>query len=131
MKEKKIIHILSIMRRMKAVSLMNVEEKTGHRIHNVSDYERLIRQPFPKTLLRLADVVDADPEVLYYSFGMLPDDVMKVIRSDPFYYMEKLRKLCDNHKYRYGKGVKVDLNDLNKARVFDYLNRRVANEKKD
>lgn len=109
------------MRKLKDISIIKVKEKCGNKIYNVSAYERDERTPYVSTVFKLASAIEADPEVLFYSFGVLPPDITEIIKSDPFYYAEKIKELCDNHKSRYGVDVEVDLNDLNRMRSINYL----------
>jgi hypothetical protein len=120
-------HIFTIMRKFRDISLACVKTKDGKKIFNVSAYERLEKLPFVETVEKLANAIGADPEVLYYSFGLMPRDVVKIITSDPFYYNEKIKELCNNHEVRYGKDVVVNLNELNKVRSFNYLFKGVKN----
>lgn len=124
MKDEKIKHILTLTRRFRGVSLVDVRHKgTGERIHSMSEFENNKRTPSGKMILDIAEDLDVHPDILFYSFGILPKYESDIIKLDPFFYLEKIKYLCNNHKSRYGNRD-IDLNKLNDLRMFDYINKR-------
>ncbi len=120
MKAKTNKHVLTIIRNIKALTMLELANKSGRMIHSISHYENRRVTPYPKTIKSIADILNIKPDILFYSFGMLPEDEMNKIKSDPFFYMEKIRKLCNNHSARYGNRD-VDYDGLNRVRAFDYI----------
>jgi hypothetical protein len=117
--------ILRIMRDHLNVTLHEIRHSNGSIIRGASFYERNLRDPLLETALAIAESLEVKPDLLLYSFGILPKEDKEIIKSDPFFYMEKIKKMCNNHDNRYGK-EDVDLYSLNVTRVSDYirLNRR-------
>jgi transcriptional regulator with XRE-family HTH domain len=120
MDSKKVKHIQTILRTVRGLSLREVREITGHSITGMSLHENKIMVPDKKIILSIANVLDVNPDILFYSYGILPEYEEGIIKEDPFYYMDKIRKICHNHEKRYGD-KDVDLNKLNAARAFEYI----------
>lgn len=122
MKKNKVKHILTIFRKINNVPMRDVEDASGHRVHSISEYENNKRTPYKTTIVDIADCFKIKPDILLYSFGILPDEEMRIIKSDPFFYMEKIKELCNNHDNRYGEET-IDLNQKNCYRALDYMKR--------
>lgn len=119
MKKNKPKHIQALFRNLRGVSLKHVEDLTGHVATNLSTHENLRTIPELKTILNVSKVLDINPTILLYTYGIIPDKIKEMIKSDPFYYMEKMEKMYYNHDKRYGSD-EVDLDKLNILRVFEY-----------
>jgi hypothetical protein len=118
--KKKIKHTQTIFRNIRGLSLKEIEERTGHPRNCISLHEQLKEVPRNKTILNVSNVLEINPKILFYAYGALPQRILDMIKSDPFYYMDKIEKLYYNHEKRYG-GEDVDLNKLNAARAFEYI----------
>ena len=112
--------ILRIMRDHLDITLHDIKYKDGSIIRGAAFFERNIKEPRRDTALSVAESLNVDPDVLLYSFGILPQKEKDIVKSDPFFYMEKIKKICDNHETRYGN-EDVDLYSLNVARVSQYI----------
>jgi hypothetical protein len=120
MTKNKLKHVQSLFRRIRGMSLKAVGETTGHQQNNLSLHEQLKETPKIKTIINVSNALQINPKILFYAYGSLPQRILDMIKSDPFYYMDKLEKLYYNHEKRYG-GEDVDLNKLNAARAFEYI----------
>ena len=116
----KIKHVQTIFRNIRGLSLKQIEEITGHPNNCISLHEQLKEVPRNKTVINISNALEINPKILFYAYGTLPPRILDMIKSDPFYYMEKLEKLYYNHEKRYS-GEDVDLNKLNSARAFEYI----------
>jgi transcriptional regulator with XRE-family HTH domain len=119
-KKDKVKHILRVIRKIQGMFQSDVQ-RNGHKIESISLFENNVLTPSRKTIIGIAKALKVKPDVLFYSFGILPDEEMNIIKSDPFYYMQKIKKLCYNHDNRYGEND-FDLNQMNYARAVDYIN---------
>lgn len=97
---------------------------------SLSEYENHKIIPLRKTIINIANALNIAPDIIFYSFGYFGDKEIEIIKNDPFYYMEKIKELCNNHDNRYGK-ESVNLDDLNRTRAFEYQQnyRRNNNDK--
>jgi hypothetical protein len=102
------------------ITLHQIRYKNGSIVRGASVYERNIREPRIETALVIAESLKVNPDLLLYSFGILPKEDKEIIKSDPYFYMEKIKEMCNNHNNRYGK-EDVDLYSLNVMRVSDYI----------
>lgn len=127
-KKRKPKHIQALFRTLRGLSLKHVEELTGHLDTTISTHENFKTVPEVRTINNISKALDINPTVLYYSFGLIPDKIKEMIKSDPFYYMEKMEKLYYNHDKRYGK-EDFDLDKLNMVRVFEYTMKGNKSEK--
>lgn len=128
MKEKKIKHVQAFFRNVRGLTLKNVKDLTGRSQASTSLNENLKVIPARKTILNIAKILGINSKILFYSYGLVPKNIQEMIKSDPFYYMEKLEKLYYNHEKRYG-GEDVDLDKLNAARAFEYIVKESKDEK--
>jgi hypothetical protein len=128
MDSKNIKHVQTVLRNIRGISLREVKEIAGHSIAGISLHENKIMHPDKKTILSIAKVIDIKPDILFYSYGILPESEASIIKQDPFYYMEKIRKICHNHEKRYGN-EEFDLNKLNSSRAFEYIVKEDKNDK--
>lgn len=127
MTNKKNRSILRILRTLLDVKLKDIKQKNGTQIQGILYYEAKTANPLASTVECIAFAYGLKPDILLYSFGYLPEKEKAVISSDPFFYSEKIKELCDNHKNRYGK--KIDLDILNMQRCADYIaNNRIDNK---
>lgn len=127
MKHKKKSHILKLFRNTKCMRLADLSEKSGLSLGSISLYERGKLIPLQNTIFNLAKTLGINPDVLFYSFGYLPEKEMKIIMDDPFYYMDKIRKLCDNSRRRVHVPDE-EMNSLNATRVFNYISKEGRHE---
>ncbi len=123
---KKKIPLLRIFRQLQGITLQETSknigtDSNGRKIHltAISNYEREFYLPSRKTIKKMAEALRIMPDILFYSFGYLAEEEIEIIKSDPFYYMEKIKELCNNHVNRYGK-ERINLDELNRKRAFDY-----------
>jgi len=128
MANKKIKHVQTIFRNIRGLSLRDIEERTGHHINSISLHEQLKDIPRQKTILNVSNILEINPNILYYAYGNLPAKILDMIKSDPFYYMEKIEKLYYNHDMRY-KNEDIDLNKLNGVRALEYIVKDSKNDK--
>lgn len=141
MTTKKNRSILRTLRTLLDVKLKDIKYTNGAQIQGILYYEAKTANPLASTVECIAHAYGLKPDILLYSFGYLPKKEKAIISSDPFYYSEKIKELCDNHNNRYGKSVDIDI--LNMQRCAEYIaNNRVEykrpprkkkkeNEKKD
>ncbi len=122
--------ILRIMRDHMNITLRQIQYKNGTIIRGASSFDRDLREPRRDTAMCIAESLGVDPDILLYSFGLLPIFEKDIIKSDPFFYMEKIKKMCDNHDTRYGD-EDVDLYSLNVARVSKYIKSGRRKKKSD
>lgn len=131
------VSLLRIFRQLQGITLQKTsknigKDNKGRNIHlsAISNYENEFFLPSRKTIKKIAKALKIMPDVLLYSFGYLGEEEIEIIKSDPFYYMEKIKELCNNHDDRYGK-ERIDLDELNRKRAFDYQEnyRRNDNDK--
>lgn len=108
-----------IFRNIRRINLNKMVDLTKCCIASLSNHENYKVTPKVKNVLIVAKALNVKPDILLYSYGILPEDEQKIIKSDPFYYMEKIKKLCNNHSKRYGD-EEVDLSTLNNLRAFEY-----------
>lgn len=126
MKKQKKKHILTLFRNTKCMRLVDLSEATGHMISSLSHYERGVLIPLPSTVISLAKGLGINPDVLFYSFGLLPKEEMGIIMSDPFYYMDKIKKLCNNSNRKKDCNDE-DVNHNNTLKVFNYISKESTN----
>jgi len=129
MSEKKPTHIQRIFRNIRGLSLVEIQKMTGHGVATNSLNEKSKKNPSTKIVLSMAKVLEIKPDVLLYSFGYIPETERNIIKEDPFYYMEKIQKICYNHEYRYKD--EVDLNKLNNLRAFEYIHEKDKKKSED
>ncbi len=128
MDSKKIKHVQTLFRNIREMSLREIKNLTGRAEASISLNENLKIIPGIKTIFMVSEALEINPKILFYSYGMLPDKIQVMIRSDPFYYMEKIEKLYYNHEKRYGS-EEFDLNKLNASRAFEYIVKEDKNDK--
>jgi len=127
MRHKK-ISILKIFRQIQGYTLARIAKnicrykkgaKNNGSSATASYYESGTIIPSRKKIKTIAKILNISPDIIFYSFGCFGDEEIEIIKSDPFYYMEKIKELCNNHADRYGN-EKVNLEDLNRIRAFEY-----------
>jgi hypothetical protein len=128
MTNKKVKHVQVLFRNIRGVSLKEIKDLTGHTTNSICLHENLKSQPEVKTIINVSKVLDINPKILFYAYGTLPTRILEMIKSDPFYYMEKIEKLYYNHEKRYGN-EDVDLNKLNCIRALEYIVKESKDEK--
>lgn len=129
-KIKKKSNISKLIRQLRNLNLKKLQEKTGVHSNLASRYENEILQPSKETVLRIASGLDVKPDVLLYAYGYLPEFEMKIIREDPYYYMDKIQKMCKNHATRYSE-ENISLDNLNMSRTYDYIIKSMEEQKKE
>ncbi len=45
-------------------------------------------------VLKLAEALDIEPDILYYNMGRLPPDIMEFVVKDPLFFKELLEEAC-------------------------------------
>lgn len=128
MAQKKIKHIQTLFRNIRGLSLKQVSTATGHTENTLCLHETLKKTPNIKTAINVGNALEINPKILFYAHGTLPERILDMIKSDPFYYMEKIEKLYYNHEKRYG-GMDVDLAKLNVTRALEYIVKGNKDEK--
>lgn len=120
MSKRKKNEIQVLFRNIREMSLEKMVKLTKCCISSISNHENYIMQPRIKNIYKVAKALKINPDILLYSYGILPEYEQQIIKSDPFYYMEKINKICNNHSKRYGN-EEIDLSNLNQLRVYDYI----------
>ena len=120
MEKSKKNEVQKIFRHMRKMSLEKMVGLTKCCISSLSNHENYIIKPRIKNIHKIAEALNINPDILLYSYGILPEHAQEIIKSDPFYYMEKINKMCNNHSKRYGN-EKIDLSNLNKLRAYEYI----------
>lgn len=128
MSKKKTKHIQTLFRNIRGLSLKQVGALTGHTENTLCLIEQLKKTPNIKTTINVGNALEINPKILLYAYGTLPERILEMIKSDPFYYMEKIEKLYYNHEKRYG-GEEVDLAKLNATRALEYIVKGNKDEK--
>ena len=113
-------NICSILRMIRGKALVDIKFENGKRICGLPGYETRKLEPSKKMVLEIAKSLGVNPDVLLYNFGFLSESEKKIIESDPFFYMNAIKKLCENHENRYGKNKPEDLKLLNVERAILY-----------
>lgn len=122
--------VLKLIRQLRNFSLKKLQEKIGIHANLANRYENEVLTPSKETVIRLADGLDVKPDVLLYAFGYLPENEMNIIKEDPYYYMDKIQKMCKNHAARYAE-ENTNIDDLNIARTYDYIIKSMENQKNE
>ncbi len=120
MSKRKKNEIQVLFRNMRKMSLEKMVKLTKCCISTLSNSENYIVQPRVKNIYKMAKALNINHDILLYSYGILPQYEQQIIKSDPFYYMEKINKICNNHSKRY-RNEEIDLSNLNQLRVYDYI----------
>jgi len=128
MKSKKIKHVQALFRNIRGISLKDIQNLKGHTPNSICLHENSKSIPETKTIFNVSDVLEINPNILFYSYGILPPRILSMIKSDPFFYMEKIEKLYYNHDKRYGN-EEFDLNKLNGLRALEYIVKESKNDK--
>lgn len=123
-------NVLKLMRRIRNLNLKNLQEKSKVGLNLISSYENDKITPSRETIIRLANALAVTPDVILYAHGYLPENEMNIVRSDPYYYMDKIQKICKNHATRYSE-ENTNIDDLNIARTYDYIIKSMEDRKKD
>jgi transcriptional regulator with XRE-family HTH domain len=122
--------ILKLFRSLKQFTLASFKEKTGIHTSLINHYENNLSTPSRETIAKIAKGLDINPDILFYSFGYLPEKERDIIRSDPYYYMDKIQKMCKNHATRYSE-ENINLDDLNMTRTYDYIIKSMEDKKRN
>jgi transcriptional regulator with XRE-family HTH domain len=122
--------ILKLFRSLKQFTLLSFKEKTNIHANLMNHYENNLSTPSRETIARIADGLEVKPDVLLYAYGYLPDHEMILIKEDPYYYMDKIQKMCKNHASRYSED-NVNIDDLNIARTYEYIIKSMGDKKID
>jgi hypothetical protein len=125
MNKKKPRHILKILRTLLDIDLNKIRYKNNSLIMGIPYYESLAKNPLRSTVESIAYALKLNPDILFYSFGFLPEKERQIIISDPFFYSEKIKELCNNHENRYES--KVDMEILNIKRCAEYIEENTIN----
>lgn len=113
-------NICSILRMVREKAHVDMKFENGKRIYGLAGYETRKLEPSKKMVLQIAKALNVKPDVLLYNFGFLAENDKKIIESDPFFYMNAIQKLCENHENRYGKNKPENLKLLNVERAILY-----------
>lgn len=122
--------ILKLIRTLRNFTLLSFKEKSGIHTNLINNYENNLNTPSREMIARIAEGLEVKPDVLLYAYGYLPEKEMNIVRSDPYYYMDKIQKLCKNHNSRYSE-ENIDLNDLNLTRTYEYIIKSMEDKKSD
>jgi transcriptional regulator with XRE-family HTH domain len=123
-------NVLRLIRRIRDLSLHSLETKCKVGVTLLSSYENDKLTPSRETISRIANSLEIKPEILLYAYGYLPEKEMNIIRSDPYYYMDKIQKMCKNHDIRYSE-ENVNIDDLNMTRTYEYIIKSMEDKKNE
>ncbi|MGN6560729.1 MAG: hypothetical protein ACTHJ2_09420 [Candidatus Nitrosocosmicus sp.] len=117
--------LLRTLRLMSGVQVKDIKNrygvnKKGGQVTSLHKYEKRKFDPDHKTIKGISESLGINPDILFYTYGLLPEEDREIIKEDPFFYMEKIKKLLNNHEKRYGK-KNVDMAQLNINRCYDYI----------
>lgn len=121
---------LKMIRTIRGISLRELQEKSDTSLNLLSFYETGKSIPSRETVFKIAKGLEVKPDVLLLSCGYLPDKEMNIIKEDPYYFMDKIQKMCNDAESRYSK-ENVNVDDLNVARTYDYIIKSMEEKKKD
>lgn len=86
--------LLKIIRNFKGYSLQTFAKKTNIPFTIISNYETNKTIPKDERICQLAEGLNIDKDLLFLSYGILPPQFKKNIKSFPFYYLEKIKEMC-------------------------------------
>lgn len=117
--------LLRTLRFMTGVPVKDIKNKYGRNkkggnVTSLHLYEERKHEPEGTTIIGISESLGIKPDILFYIYGLFPPEDKKKIIEDPFFYMEKIKKLLNNHEKRYGK-KNVDMAQLNINRCYDYI----------
>lgn len=121
-------NVLRLMRRVRNLYLKDLQDKSGVGLNLICSYENDKMNPSRETIERIANSLEVKPDVLLYAYGYLPQKEMNIIRSDPYYYMDKIQKMCKNHESRYSED-NANVDDLNMTRTYEYIIKSMEDKK--
>lgn len=129
-KEKQRNSTLRTLRKIKNLTLIELNAKCRIGVSLICSFENNKILPSREAVVKISEGLEVNPDILLLSFGYLPESEMNIIRSDPYYYMDKIQKICKNHATRYSE-ENTNIDDLNIARTYDYIIKSMEDRKRD
>ena len=86
-------YLLRVIRIYKGLSKEMVAVMIGIPMHNIwrAEVGKVLSQ---KVALKVAKVLDIDPEIMFYNMGRFPPDKMEFVMKDPLFFKDLIDKVC-------------------------------------
>lgn len=117
-------NILRLIRRFREITLDDLSKATKTSKSIISSYELEKYTPSDDRMFVLSNTLKVNPDIIFYSFGLFPPDIRKIIKNDPIYFVDKIRELCNNY-LKNNKNFVFD--EEFKVKVINYIEKSSTN----
>ena len=129
-KEKTKNNILTILRKVKNLTIGELNEKCRIGASLISRFENYKLIPSREAVIKISNALEVKPDLLLYMYGYIPEHEVNIFRKNPYYFMDKIKKMCKNEESRLLE-ENTNIDDLNIARTYDYIIKSMEEKKKD
>ena len=119
--------ILKISRNFRGYNHGKLAEKLKIHQSFISYYENGRSIPKESKIIDIGNALEMDPDLLFYSFGLLPPHIKEKAKRFPFYFVEKMKEICESCK-DLEKMSEKQLDEYNRVQIVSYMKRDTSNE---